>query len=271
MQDTIQSQSNTGSDIEPIIMSMGLDLDLGLDPGPGPKNQNGTNVNYDDISLDSIPYNRSFMRNRGTLSQIVISLMDMKQRLSEPMNEYQKGLYPQIQDLCDQIVQNYNQLLHTIDPMDHRVFGFYLNGPRNDGKRKPTNTSHELKSYGVSEFKETIKSLNDRLRHIKNDCMKKNEIQESDSEVYVRIIKFCDQFHHVLVDKLNQWDAFIIQFRETNGKNQNQNQNQNNQMQKYTKRPVIRSIKPIRIIKTNLFLPRGQNYQNIKNVSTNDN
>ncbi len=236
-----------------------------------PNNQNS--ISYDKISLDVVTYNRTFTRNRGTLSQIVKSLMDMKDRLSEPINQYQKGLYPQIQKECESTVQKYNELLQKVQISDYPIFGFYLNGPRNDGKRKPTNTSHELKSYGVSEFKETIKSMNDRMRHIKNDCMKKfHDVENPETEtsdiptsVFTRMINFCDQYHCVLVDRLNEWDTFIVQFRETNGVTKETKLNE--MAQKQRTRPVIKSVKPVKIVKSSLFLPR--NKKNTSQSTTN--
>lgn len=245
-------------------------------------------ANYHNICLDVIVYNRTFTRNRGTLSQIVKSLQDMKERLSEPSNQYQKGLYPHIQKECDTTVQKYNEMVQNVQPSDYCIFGFYLNGPRNDGKRKPTNTSHEMKSYGVSEFKETVKSMNDRLRHIKTDCAKKiQEINQLDSnhsdnntnitsvkndnidgtyntsnvrEGFTRMINFCDQYHHFLVDRLNEWDGFIVEFRKSNGVTKETKMNA--MIQKQHVRPVIKSVKPIKMVKYNLFLPRNQNFQN---------
>lgn len=177
----------------------------------------GKKVSFDNIGLDVVSFNRTFCRNRGTLSQMVKSFTDMADRLSEPMNPYQKGLYPEIQSQCNKIVESYRQLLATVDPQDNYVFGFYVNGPFNDGKRKATTTPHEQKSYGVSEYKETLKSTNDRLRHIKTDCQRKlKENTRNNHDVLLKMIDFCDTYHQTVNSHLVDWDTFIAQFRQDN-------------------------------------------------------
>lgn len=175
-------------------------------------------VKFDDISLNVVLYNRAYSRNKGTISQIIRSLVDMSERLLKPDNEYQTKLYPHIINECKSIVDKYNELLHTINPIDNRLFGYYLNGPLNNGKRKGTTTRHEYKSYGVSEFKETLKSIDDRLRHIKKDCnVKKRDATITDNETFNRIVEFCDAYHLFINDKLKGWDEFIRTIRSENG------------------------------------------------------
>ena len=156
-------------------------------------------VDFTNIGLDVVLFDRKFSRCQGTVSQIVKSLEDMIERLSKPENEYQNGLYPQIQKECRLIVQKYNDLLNNVNKNDYYVFGFYLNGPKNNGKRKATTTRHERKSYGVSEYKETIKSINDRLRHIKIDCKRKcHDSTRNNHDVFKQVIQFCDEYHQVI-------------------------------------------------------------------------
>lgn len=174
-----------------------------------------TETNFNDISLNVVLYNKAYSRNRGTLSQIIMSLTDMSNRLTSPVNDYQKELYPFIQGECKKLVDRYNELLSTVDKADYAVFGYYLNGPKNNGKRKMTTTQHERKSYSASEYKETLRSVSDRLRHIKHNCQKKYE--ENKNEVYVRMSDFCDSFSKCVGDSLEHWDKMVQQFRTTNG------------------------------------------------------
>jgi hypothetical protein len=198
-------------------------------------------VNYDRIDLSVVIFNRIFYRNKGTLSQIVKSLDDMADRLTEPGNDYQKELYPYICKECKKVVETYSKLVDTINPIDNNVFGFYLNGPHNDGQRKATTTTHERKSYGVSEYKETLKSINDRLRHIKIDCQRRVYRNSNPSavgqttgdspsiiarpsvsnDVLNRLIDFSDQYHKYIDQYMADWDGFIAQFRSTNNVQQN--------------------------------------------------
>ena len=187
---------------------------------PSHQTTESKHVNFNNIGLDVVSFSRTFCRNRGTLSQMVKSFEDMAERLSDPLNEYQKGLYPHIQSECKKIVESYSHLLSTISPDDNYVIGFYVNGPSNDGKRKATATAHEQKSYGVSEYKETLKSTNDRLRHIKIDCQRKlKENTRENHPVFQRMIDFCDTFHQTVNVHLIAWDTFIAQFRQNNNIN----------------------------------------------------
>src|SRR5258705_184412 len=125
----------------------------------------------------------------------------MNDRLTNPTNDYQSGLYPHIQQACQQVVDSYITLMDTIDKEDYSVFGYYLNGPRNNGKRRNTTTRHEQKSYGVSEYKETLKSIDDRLRHIKNDCIRKtHDSTRNDHDVFNKVITFCDEYHKIVIE-----------------------------------------------------------------------
>jgi hypothetical protein len=179
-------------------------------------------TDFSNIGLDVVQFNRSFSRNRGTLSQIVKSLEDMRERLSSPSNDYQKELYPVIQEHCKDVIDKYNELLSCIDPSNNSMCGYYLNGPLNNGKRKATTTPHEIKSYGVSEYKESLKSINDRLRHIKFDCQKNiKEHTKNDpaynTEGFVKMIEFTDLFHKHIIEKLDLWNQFIVKFRGDRG------------------------------------------------------
>jgi hypothetical protein len=196
-------------------------------------------VNYDRIDLSVVVFDRIFYRNKGTLSQIVKSLDDMANRLTEPENDYQKELYPYICKECKKVVETYTDLVNLIDSNDNNVFGFYLNGPHNNGQRKATTTTHERKSYGVSEYKETLKSINDRLRHIKLDCQRRvhQSINKQpivgprvSNDILNRLIEFSDQYHKHIDQYMADWNGFIAQFRTTNNVQQN-NVQQNNVQQ----------------------------------------
>lgn len=178
------------------------------------------NTVFTDISLTNIATNfkSSYMRNRGTLGQLVYSLDDMVSRLNEPSNEYQSSMYPKIQSECKNIVSEYNRLVNTIQSEDYYVAGYYLNGRMNNGKRKATTTQYEKKSYSVSEYKETLKSINDRLRHIKYDCLRKaRDTTRTNHEVFQRMVVFCDEYYQVILGRLDEWNTFITELRNTNG------------------------------------------------------
>jgi hypothetical protein len=194
-----------------------VDLDTGAVEKTGARER--PMVSFQDITLNVVSFDRNFSRNRGTLSQIIKSLVDMSERLGSPTNEYQKGLYPHIQSECGELVDQYNKLVKNIDPQDNNVFGYYLNGPQNNGKRKAISTYHEQKKYSMSEFKETLKSINDRLRHIKFDCKRKIDTAKDNdgTDTFNRVVTFCDDYYNVVKERTTSWDDFIKTFRETNG------------------------------------------------------
>ena len=174
-------------------------------------------VSFESIGLDVVNFKRTFCRNRGTLSQLVKSFIDMKERLSTPLNPYQSGLYPFIQSESQKVIDIYTTILSSVVPTDNYVFGYYINGPYNDGKRKPTTTYHEKKSYAFSEYKETLKSINDRLRHIKIDCQRKlKEKTRNNLPIFERVIIFCDTYHQIINSCIASWDTFIAEYRKAN-------------------------------------------------------
>lgn len=183
---------------------------------------NDNKTDFTDISLNIIAndFKRTHIRNRGTLGQLVYSLNDMIERLNNPTNEYQSALYPKIQSECKITVSEYNRLLSTIQTDDYFAIGRYLNGSRNNGKRKPTTTYYEKKSYGVSEYKETLKSMNDRLRHIKYDCLRKVKDTTGtypNKDTFNRMIVFCDDYHKVVNMRLEEWKTFMDELHTSKG------------------------------------------------------
>ena len=175
---------------------------------------------FTDIGLDNVAteFKRTYVRNRGTLGQHVYSLNDMIERLDGPTNDYQNTLYPKIQQECKNVVSEYNKLLSTTQKDDYYLLGYYLNGAQNNGKRKAITTHYEKKSYGVSEYKETLKSINDRLRHIKFDCIRKSrDTTRTDQDILQRIVIFCDEYHTIVNNSLEEWNTFITDLRNTNG------------------------------------------------------
>lgn len=212
---------------------------------------------YDNIGLDVVNYDRTFSRNRGTLSQNVKSLEDMYDRLAEPFNDYQKGLYPHIQQECKLLVAEYNKLVDQIDPKHYSVHGYYLNGPHNNGKRKATTTRYEKKSYGVSEYKETLKSIDDRLRHIKIDCLRKVRCDGEDFNALEGMIDFCDAYHEKIGTFLQRWDVFITNYRQNSGINVvNRNQFHNPQSRA---QPQVRiESRPKQTVRTENTAPQIQ-------------
>ena len=179
---------------------------------------------YEKIGLDVVVYDAKFARCRGTLSQLVVSLDDMRKRIAstESQNDYQKVLYTQIQKQCTEVYEKYIQLVNDINPSDYSAFGYYLNGPQNNGKRRATTNFRERKRYENSEFKETIRSVDDRLRHIKNDCIRKvrdSGADGSDNELNNRIIAFTDSLHQFVQTSIEQWNTTVSSAREANQQN----------------------------------------------------
>jgi hypothetical protein len=175
---------------------------------------------FTDIGLNNIAsdFKITYLRNRGTIGQLVYSLDNMMNRLNNPTNDYQNVLYPKIQSECKNLVDEYNKLVSEVDSGDYYLVGYYLNGSRNNGKRKATSSYYEKKSYSMSEYKETLKSINDRLRHIKRDCLRKTQnTMRQEQEVLERMVVFCDEYHKVIKSHLESWNEFITELRNTNG------------------------------------------------------
>jgi hypothetical protein len=182
---------------------------------------------FENIDIGVIEFDAKYIRARGTVSQIVKSLDHMKSKLENPKDDFQKEIYPKMSTLCNQILEKYDNLVQFIYEGDYCEFGHYLNGPSNNGKRKKTTNKNELKTYETSEFLETLRSIDDRLRHIKNNCHKRISISTSstsstsyrtysevDIEMLKRVIEFCDKYHLFLREKMEDWKQFIKTTRE---------------------------------------------------------
>lgn len=178
-------------------------------------------ITFENISLDVIEYDSKYSRCRGTLGQLVRSLQDMSHRVTNQKtdNLYATELYTQIAKQCDELVYRYSQLIQGVAPDRYRSYGYYLNGPLNNGKRRPTTTENERKRYGNSELKETLRSINDRLRHIKRDCIRKKheENARDNDEVLESIIEFSNTYYKFVRDQLNTWYNFLDKAREKHG------------------------------------------------------
>jgi hypothetical protein len=173
---------------------------------------------YDNISLDVVEFKRTFIRNRGTISQVIKSLSDMKERLNNPQNEYQKGLYPKICDECESVVSKYSEMVDNIDKTNYKLFGYYLNGGRNNGSCRPTRSRNENKKYELSEYKETLNTIDSRLRYMKINCIRKiRDTTRFDDENLQKVIDFSDELHTFIQEKLKNWVDFLDLFRKERG------------------------------------------------------
>ena len=172
-------------------------------------------VSFDDISLKVVEYNPEYRRTRATVSQLLRAFEDMHKRLNDTENDYQKKLYPYIQQQCKNIPEKYSELLGKIAKEDYNIFGLYLNGSRNNGSRKSTNVRAEMRKFRDSQYKELLRSIDDRLHFTRRDAEKKmRDITRNDSAVFKRYVEFANTFKEFIKNKMAEWRTFVDETRK---------------------------------------------------------
>jgi len=217
---------------------------------------------YLSIGLDVIVYDAKYSRSYGTVGQLVRSLQDMSKRSDEKGLEkvddaYHAELHPQIVKQCNEIVEFYEKYVSSIPLEEYSIFGYYLNGSLNNGKRRQTTNKNEKKRYEISKINETLRSIDDRLRHIKYDCIRKkrNEQSSESSVVLENVILFSNLYHKEIRTQLTTWYNFVKDIREKHNFQQPVNDN-------------IRIKAEDTLDQPSKFLIRKKTYQELENTST---
>ena len=170
-------------------------------------------VSFDSIDLSVVLYDRRYSSNRGSISQLIVSLRDMKERIDgTATSDYQRELYSDIQMICQNTVDIYEHELKQIPVTDYRLYGYYLNGAYNNGKlrrsiaRPDRNGTYRVSVYGHATIRKTLHDIDDRVRHIKYDCINRIKNNTSyDANAQQRLIEMCDRIHTYVVNALNKW------------------------------------------------------------------
>jgi len=213
---------------------------------------------YLNIGIDVIAYDAKYSRSYGTVGQLVRSLQDMSRRVSEKESAdiYHTELHSQIVQQCNELVEVYGKLVSAILPEEYSIFGYYLNGSQNNGKRRQIANKKEMKRYEFSRLTETLRSIDDRLRYIKYDCIrKKQDTQCSEPRTVLdNVILFSDTYHTEIRRQLTTWYDFVKEIREKHN------------FQQTPTNPLIKS-EGYRDRKPK-FLIRKKTYQTDENVAT---
>jgi hypothetical protein len=199
-----------------------------------------TPVSFDDISLEHLSFNETFRVTRGSASQVVLGLRNMLQKLSNPENEYQHAIYPQLVTAINKLVDTYtSSFLSVTEPTEKQVFGANLNGFRNDGSlyRSVNSGINRSLTYGYSQFGQLVRVLVNRLRFVvKRDPQSVERYKNSSSEMtaYKNLQSAADAYLTVVNEVMDSWSKTVDESRKAHGV---QRENTNN---RHTSRQVNR-------------------------------
>jgi hypothetical protein len=182
-----------------------------------------TPVSFDDISLVNLSFNESFRVTRGSASQVVLGLRNMLQKLSNPENDYQRSIYPQLVTSINRLVDSYiSTFLLVTDATERQVFGANLNGFRNDGSlyRSVNSGINRSLTYGYSQFGQLVRVLVNRLKFIvKRDPQSVERYKNSESEMtaYKKLQQASDAYLSVVNEVMDSWSKTVDESRKTHG------------------------------------------------------
>lgn len=182
-----------------------------------------TPVSFDDISLEHLSFNETFRVTRGSASQVVLGLRNMLQKLSNPENDYQRSIYPQLVESINRLVDSYTSTFLTVtDATERQVFGANLNGFRNDGSlyRSVNSGINRSLTYGYSQFGQLVRVLTNRLRFVvKRDPQSVERYKNSDSEMvaYKKLQQAADAYLTVVNEVMESWSKTVDESRKTHG------------------------------------------------------
>lgn len=182
-----------------------------------------TPVSFDDISLEHLSFNETFRVTRGSASQVVLGLRNMLQKLSNPENDYQRSIYPQLVTSINRLVDSYTSTFLTVtDATERQVYGANLNGFRNDGSlyRSVNSGINRSLTYGYSQFGQLVRVLTNRLRFVvKRDPQSVERYKNSDSEMvaYKKLQQAADAYLTVVNEVMDSWSKTVDESRKTHG------------------------------------------------------
>jgi len=172
---------------------------------------------YKNIGLEVIKYDEKYSRSSGTVGQLVCSLQHMSKRVvdGKDVDAYHTELRAQIGKQCNESVEFYEKLVTSVAPSEYVTFGYYLNGSLNNGKRRPIFAKNERKCYEASKLNETLRSIDDRLRHIKYACIRKKRDDQAveSTPVLENVILFSNSYHEEIQRQLKTWYNFVKELR----------------------------------------------------------
>ena len=182
-----------------------------------------TPVSFDDISLEHLSFNETFRVTRGSASQVVLGLRNMLQKLSNPENDYQRSIYPQLVTSINRLVSEYQtKFLSVTEPVEKQVFGANLNGFRNDGSlyRSVNSGINRSLTYGYSQFGQLVRVLTNRLRFVvKRDPQSVERYKNSSSEMsaYKNLQSSADAYLTVVNEVMDSWSKTVDESRKAHG------------------------------------------------------
>ena len=175
-----------------------------------------TKIEYT-LDFEKIRYNSSFRINKGATAQLVYNLQDMKERLGNPENNVQSKLYPEIKEICEDIVERYKLLCKNVSEDFVKEYSYFLMGPYGDGTlRHSTNFKSEKKTYQYSELGSCFRSISNRLFHIKREVEQRlsNEKYVDRIESYKSLKTDIDSFDKNIKESSERWKNKVYQVRE---------------------------------------------------------
>lgn len=182
-----------------------------------------TPVSFDDISLEHLSFNETFRVTRGSASQVVLGLRNMLQKLSNPENDYQRSIYPQLVTSINRLVDSYTStFLSVTEPTEKQVTGANLNGFRNDGSlyRSVNSGINRSLTYGYSQFGQLVRVLTNRLKFVvKRDPQSVERYKNSESEMsaYKKLQQAADGYLSVVNEVMDTWGKTVEEARKTHG------------------------------------------------------
>lgn len=173
---------------------------------------------YTDLMINT-NFKPEYTRSKGSMGQIVRSLIDMYDRLI-PINDYQQKLYPFIRKFITDFVLMYSNLVNKLNDScqsygdTQYISKLIYNKGYMYNVRNRIIPKHEKKPYGVSQLKETFKSIMDRA-YIVRDIIGVNELNKS-SNLVNNLTEFSDEIIHVIKKYIKEWDVVIENLRSNN-------------------------------------------------------
>ena len=177
----------------------------------------------DCLELNNVSFSPLYSLNRGTLSQLILGLNNMRLKIDEntvEKNKMQTKIYPIISIMCKKIYDMYLESCKNIDSNDLRIYSYFLMGPFGNGTlRNPTSASNERKIYKYAELGTLFKAILSRLYHAHREVENRisNEKFFSDKTSYEHLKLFLETFNIYVTQLSITWRDSINKIREEEG------------------------------------------------------
>ena len=168
------------------------------------------------IPFDDVPYNENYRLSSSSLWQIVRGMTEIKKKLTEPKNDYQKLMYPSLVKLIDNIENGFKQLLFYKNEDEKEVIEYHLGVKGKLPQQVKMSFHHKIK-IGNSNFDPLVKAARQRINFILSRRIPPHYSEDEHTEKMLAFNRFrlnVQIFSKIFDSVIQEWNFIVKDTRD---------------------------------------------------------